>query len=149
MKYTTAILFLFLTQAIAICQDDKDAARKDLAKLQGSWKLISGELAGQALPAGTLSSFSLQIRDNQYEFRNGQETEKASMVLDPSKSPAHVDFTVTEGSYKGQKQIGIYQLSDNKVKFCLAQPDEKKRPEAFKTTAENQYMIFEFERVKP
>ncbi|MBL8822484.1 MAG: TIGR03067 domain-containing protein [Planctomycetia bacterium] len=149
MKYITAILFLFLTQATSFSQDKEEAVRKDLSKLQGSWKLISGELAGQALPAGTLSSFSLQIRDNQYEFRNGQETEKASMVLDPSKNPAHIDFTVTDGSYKGQKQIGIYQLSDNKVKFCLAQPDDKKRPDTFKTTAENQYMIFEFERVKP
>lgn len=149
MKYTIVILILFLTQAITLSQEDKDAARKDLSKLQGNWKLISGEVAGQALPAASLSGFSLVIRDNQYEFRNSQETEKASMVLDPSKNPAHIDFTVTEGSYKGQKQIGIYQLSDNKVKFCLAQPDEKNRPEAFKTTAQNQCMIFEFERVKP
>lgn len=149
MKCTSMFLILLLAYAAAHSQDKDDAVRKDLTRLQGNWKLISGELAGQALPAGILSGFSLSIRDNQYEFRNSQETEKATMLLDPSKKPANIDFTVTDGSYKGQKQLGIYELSDNKVKFCLAQPDEKKRPEAFKTTAENQYMIFEFERVKP
>lgn len=149
MKPTATLLFLLLAYTLTSGQDKDESVRKDLSRLQGNWKLISGELAGQALPAGILSGFSLTIRDNQYEFRNSQETEKATMLLDPSKKPAHIDFTITEGSYKGQKQIGIYELSDYKVKFCLAQPDDKKRPEAFKTTAENQFMIFEFERVKP
>ena len=129
-------------------QDKDEAARKDLLKLQGTWKLVSGMQAGTPLPAAQLASITMVIQDNLYEFRNSEETEKGKLVLDPGKKPAQFDIIITSGSFQGQKQLGIYEITGAKVRFCITMPDDPKRPEKFESTQANQCMIFEFEQGK-
>lgn len=142
------LCLLLLPNPSPASQDKEEAARKELVKFQGEWKLVAGEASGQAMPPNIVSAFSMMIKENQYEFRNNLETEKGTLILDPSQKPAQIDIMITEGSFKGQKQIGIYEYTGKKVKFCITQPGETKRPEKFISTAENQCMIFEFEQAK-
>jgi uncharacterized protein (TIGR03067 family) len=148
MLRLSSLTLLCVLSCLVFAQDKDEAARKELVRLQGEWKLISGEAGGQAMPANVVNAFSMVVKDNQYEFRNSLETEKGTLVLNVTPKPAQIDIVITDGSYKGQKQIGIYEINDKKVKFCITQPGETKRPEKFVSTAENQCMIFEFEQVK-
>ncbi len=142
------LMNLLLFSLSAFAQDKDEAGRKELIKLQGEWKMLSGQSAGEMMPANMVAGFSMMVRDNQYEFRNSEETEKGSMVLTPTTKPAQIDIFINDGSFKGQKQLGIYELNDKKVKFCLAIPGEMKRPEKFESNAQNQNLLFEFEQVK-
>jgi len=140
-----SLLFLSLP---AVAQDKEEAGRKELIKFQGDWKLVSGQSAGNALPPNVVAGFSLSVKDNGYEFRNSDEIEKGLLTLNPEAKPAQIDISIVDGSFKGQKQIGIYEIDGKKLKFCVTQPGETKRPEKFESNAQNQCMIFEFEQVK-
>ena len=148
MRRVSLLLLMWLFNSAVLAQDKDEAARKELSKLQGEWKLTSGEASGLAMPPNVVNAFSMVVKDNQYEFRNSLEVEKGSLLLNPTSKPTQIDIIITEGSFKGQKQIGIYELGDKKVKFCITQPGETKRPEKFVSSAENECMIFVFEQVK-
>ena len=48
-----------------------------------------------------------------------------------SKKPKTIDYDVIDGPTKGKKQLGIYELEGDTVKFCFAKPDSE-RPTDFK-----------------
>lgn len=149
MILTKILSLVFLLPVVAVQDKDKDAAaRQELIKLQGDWKLVTGQASGQEMPANIVAAFTMTVKDNQYEFRNNLETEKGLLVLSPTAKPAQIDIIINDGSHKGFKQLGIYEWNGKKIKFCVTQPGDDKRPEKFVTTAENQYLIFEFEQVK-
>jgi uncharacterized protein (TIGR03067 family) len=57
---------------------------------------------------------------------------KAKFTIEPTKKPKTIDYTMTGGPTKGKKQLGIYELAGDKVKFCFAAPG-KARPTDFST----------------
>jgi uncharacterized protein (TIGR03067 family) len=60
----------------------------------------------------------------------GKPFMKAKFTIDPTKKPKTIDYMVLEGLTKGKKQLGIYELDGDTVKFCFAVPD-KERPKDF------------------
>ena len=140
--------FILSLVAFVTAQDKEEAARKELLKLQGEWKLKAGEASGQAMPPNVVNGFSMMIKANEYEFRNSLETEKGRIILNPTARPCQIDIVIVDGSFKGEKQLGIYEIGEKSVKFCINQPGDSKRPDKFSTTAENQFLLFEFEQVK-
>ncbi len=141
---TLTLLCLFLIPSSA--QDD--AVKKEQDKLQGQWKLLSGEDSGLPIAKDSLGDFKLVITGTSYVFHAGDEVEKGNFKVNPATTPAQLDIEIAEGSYKGDKQLGIYEFKDSKLKFCLAQPGGMTRPAKFSTTTEDKYILFEFERVK-
>lgn len=148
MLRITCLLMLIISSFSLAAQDKDEGSRRELAKLQGDWKLIAGQSAGQIMPPAVITNFSMSVKDSMYEFRNSEETERGTMTLDPGKKPTQVDILISDGSFKGQKQLGIYELNGNKIKFCLSMPDDPKRPEKFESTEGNKCIIFEFLQVK-
>lgn len=148
MWRATSLLLVCLLSIHAGANQQGDNSAKDLQALQGDWKLTAGQHAGQILPPTVVASFTMSVKDKLYEFRTNEETERGTITLDASRKPAQIDILISDGSYKGQKQLGIYELTGNKVKFCVTLPDDRKRPEKFESTAANKCMIFEFEQVK-
>ena len=72
-------------------------------------------------------------KDNQVTVTNGDQIIlKATITLDPAKSPKTIDYDVTDGPNKGNKQLGIYELSNDTFKSCFAAPDAP-RPTEFKS----------------
>jgi hypothetical protein len=61
----------------------------------------------------------------------GQVFFKAKFTIDPSKKPKTIDYQMTDGFTKGQKQLGIYEFDGENVKFCFSKPGEE-RPAEFK-----------------
>jgi uncharacterized protein (TIGR03067 family) len=112
---------------------DSEAVKRDLASLQGAWEMVSGERDGQGFPAGYLKNSERVVKGDETTVTvRGQLFMKAKFFLDPSKNPKTIDYDINDGPYAGQKMLGIYELEDDRLKFCLATPG-KARPAGFAT----------------
>jgi uncharacterized protein (TIGR03067 family) len=110
-----------------------DAVKEEMAKLQGEWSMISGEIDGQAMPKEFLQGAKRVAKDDKTTVTiAGQLFMEAQFSVDPSKKPKTIDYTMTGGPTKGKQQLGIYELDGDQVKFCFASPG-KDRPADFST----------------
>jgi uncharacterized protein (TIGR03067 family) len=100
-----------------------EAARKDLALLQGEWSMVSGSADGQQMPD--------EMRKQMKRVCKGEEATttmggriflKAKISLDPSKTPKTIDYRMIEGPTKGKTQLGIYEINGDLFKACFAKP---------------------------
>jgi uncharacterized protein (TIGR03067 family) len=64
--------------------------------------------------------------------RGGEVVQAGTQKLDPSKNPAEVDITITEGLQKGQTRLGNFEMKDDELKYCFAK-EGTIRPKEFKT----------------
>ena len=112
-----------------------DVAKKDLAKFQGEWVMTSGDRDGQAIPAEYLRQGKLVFKDGEVTMTLGDMLlMKARGTLDPGKTPRTIGYDVTDGFFKGKRQLGIYEIDGDTVKFCFANPDQD-RPADFTVKA--------------
>jgi uncharacterized protein (TIGR03067 family) len=108
-----------------------DAVKKDLAKFEGEWLMTSGERDGQAIPEEYLKKGRRAFKDGEVTVTLGDMLlMKARVTLDPGKTPRTIDYDVTDGFFKGKKQLGIYEIDGDTVKFCFTNPDQD-RPTDF------------------
>ena len=115
--------------------EDTEAAKKDLAQLQGEWSMATGGRDGQTLPDDMLKNSKRVCKgDETTVVVGGQLLMKAKFTLDPSKKPKSIDYRITGGPNAGKTQLGIYELDGDMVKFCFSTPG-KDRPTDFTTKA--------------
>ena len=108
-----------------------DAVKKELARLEGEWAMVSGERDGQTLPEEYVKTGTRVAKDGVSTVTiAGMVVMKSKYTIDPTKKPKAVDFEATEGEAEGKKIRGIYELDGDTVKFCVAAPD-KDRPTEF------------------
>jgi uncharacterized protein (TIGR03067 family) len=109
----------------------QDANKKEMALLDGEWSMVSGQANGQDMPKEFVSTGKRVAKDGEVTISiGGQVFFKAKFTIDATKKPKTIDYVMTEGFTKGQKQLGIYELDGDTVKFCFAAPD-KDRPKDF------------------
>ncbi|PYI85810.1 MAG: hypothetical protein DME26_10130 [Verrucomicrobia bacterium] len=110
---------------------DNQAVKKDMAQLQGEWSMVSGSADGYAMPDAMLKNSKRVCKEDETTVTvGGQLFMKAKFVLDPSKKPKTIDYQMIDGPTKGKKQLGIYELAGDTVKFCFGSPGAD-RPSAF------------------
>ena len=128
----TALAFL----ADAVWGQGDEPAKNEQAKLQGEWVMVSGQRDGQSFPEDLRATFKRVAEgDETTVTMGGQLFLKAKFVLDPSKKPKAIDYSVTGGPYAGKTQLGIYEFEGDQIKFCFSTPG-KDRPTDF-TTKQN------------
>ncbi len=111
--------------------EDHEAVKKDLARLQGEWLMVSGSADGQAMPdAMRTTSKRVCNGDETTVTVGGQLMLKAKFKINPSLKPKTIDYEMIDGWTKGKKQLGIYELEGDTVKFCFSAP-EAERPADF------------------
>lgn len=130
---------LTISLAVLLCvaaDSDKELAKKDLAAFQGEWSMVSGERDGEQIPVEFLQGFKRVSKgDVTTVTNNGEVFMKAKITLDPTKKPKSIDYAVLDGPNKDKKQLGIYELKGDRLKFCFAAPD-KERPTEFASKGE-------------
>lgn len=119
-----------------------DAAKEDLKKLQGAWKVEKLEAGGMEIKDAKLGT--LTFKDNQIPEFGTEMTVK----LDPSKKPKEIDLVRTKD---GRPWYGVYELDGDKLKLSLALVEqgklaEQKRPTDFDT--KKPQMVFTLTRAK-
>ncbi len=112
-------------------KDEKEAIKKELAKLQGEWSMVSGTADGTAMPEAMLNEMKRDCKgDETTTTMGGQVYFKAKITIDPSKKPKTIDYQMTEGFTKGKKQLGIYELDGDTFKSCFGKAGDD-RPKEF------------------
>jgi uncharacterized protein (TIGR03067 family) len=134
----SVLLWPFLSNAAA--QDDP--VKKDLAKLQGIWKVESAVVGGENVPAEIRADMSLTFKGEEViPAKNPKDI--ATIKLDPSKKPAAIDLTE-----KNQKtSLGIYEINGDTLKLCFNEPG-KGRPTTFESAKGSQAVFVVLKRDK-
>jgi len=143
---TKLLLLLALVPLLAAEPPKPDAAKDELKKFEGKWKLVSADFDGKEADPENVKTASLVVTGNEFTMKIGNETHKGKFTIDPAKKPKTIDTEFTEGSLKDSKVLGIYEIDGDTRKSCFAGPD-KDRPTDF--TGGNGKYIWTWKREKP
>ena len=126
-----ALLVALAAGAISLAwAADNEAVKKDAAQLQGEWSMVSGSADGNPVPDSMLGNSKRVCKGDETTVTiGGQLLMKAKFALDPSKKPKTIDYEMIEGFTKGKKQLGIYELNGDTVKFCFGSPGAERPPD--------------------
>ncbi len=121
-----------LIAGVAYGRPDDDAAKKEMAKMEGDWTLASGERDGMPIPEEFAKTMRRTIKGEEFTVtREGETIVKGKFTIDPTKKPKTIDVTFTDGQLKDKSTLGIYELEGDTFKLCYAAPDSKERPKEF------------------
>ena len=113
------------------CAEDSEPAKKDLARLQGEWSMVSGSADGQEMPEEIRKQLKRVCKGDEATTTMGDRVIlKAKISLDPSQKPKTINYQMTDGLTKGKTQLGIYELDGDTFKSCFGAPGDP-RPTDF------------------
>jgi uncharacterized protein (TIGR03067 family) len=134
---TVLILALFIPVPAA----DAPLA-KELADVQGVWKLVAGENQGQPLEMDR-NAVLWAIEGNKIRYGG---SDLAEITLDNTKKPWTVDLTFVNPK---RTLVGIYERDGDILRVCVnIQDGAKKRPTTLATVRQPQNRLLFFQRVK-
>jgi uncharacterized protein (TIGR03067 family) len=139
-KYIACICFVVALSFAAFAADVPDAKA-----IQGDWKPVKAELAGQPMPDEVLKTISLKIGDGTYEVHVGSMPDKGTVAVDSSTTPKSMTITGTEGPNKGKTFPCIYELKGDTLRICYDLSGTK-RPTEFKSLAATQLYLVTYAR---
>jgi RNA polymerase sigma factor (sigma-70 family) len=106
---------------------------KAKSDLEGTWKAISFEQDGRALPEEKLKEVGVTFSGDSYFFTSGVRIAgalKGTVSVDPEAKPASFELTAKAGVYEGKVFKGIYRLEEDTLTLCFVWPT-KERPKEF------------------
>ncbi len=107
MRVTIPVIAVLVLVGAAGAQN---AIKKEMAKLEGEWSMVSGEADGQSMPKETVKSGKRVAKNGETTITiGGRVYFKAKFSIDPTKKPKAIDYTMTEGPTKGKTHLGIYE----------------------------------------
>jgi uncharacterized protein (TIGR03067 family) len=141
MRLTALLVVLTVSTGCVLAAGDLDA-------VQGTWKRVSGEVNGKALPEAEVQKTSLTIQGDKYTLKIGEQTRTGILKLDASKTPHQIDIISDAGPNKGKSLLGIYELDGDTFKYCLGAPG-KERPTEFASKPGSGAGLYVNKRQKP
>lgn len=134
--HQTLLLAAFLAPAA-----DPDAGKKEVAQLQGGWKLAIFEARGEERDFPEYS-FIWFIKGNKI-FYGGKEL--AEFTVDPGTSPKVIDLAFHDPK---REHEGIYSLEKDTLRICVNQRTDggKERPQEFATKDKPDWRLLVFKR---
>jgi uncharacterized protein (TIGR03067 family) len=148
-------LVVLVMPLLLAAQGTEDNSKKDLEKLQGTWKPVSLESDGANPPDEVLKGWTLTVAKKEYtisifmDLGGGMVSKsvtKLAFVLDPAKKPKAIDF-VNPLNAKN-KMLGIYELEGDTLKICTSKPGTE-RPNRFESKAGSGWSLEVYKRANP
>jgi len=126
----------------------RDAAQKDLARLQGTWSLVAMESEGRSLDPGEFEGWCCVYEGDRLTLKAGDEVRRRGIVtLDPTRSSKAINTWDLDGPFEDQTVPGIYELDGDDLKLCFARPGQK-RPTGFTTKSGTGFLLVVYKRQK-
>jgi len=98
---------------------EKGADKKELKKFQGKWVPVSVTVDGKTEEEDEIKDRSMVIKGEKATFMyKDKERGTASLKIDRSKTPAHIDSTYEDGPAKGTTLKGIYKIEGDRLTIC-------------------------------
>src|SRR5687768_3486805 len=98
---TIQIAFLIGLTAVSILvagAAEEEAVKKEMAKLQGEWSMVSGSADGQPMSEEMLKRMKRVCKgDETTTTMGGQLFMRAKITIDPSQKPKTIDYQMIEG----------------------------------------------------
>lgn len=146
MKAVIALVIM----VCALLGADKGAdVKAELKALEGTWKAVSMEAAGQQLPMTGMEFTYIVTADGKAIGKSARGDYEATITVDPSKDPRTIVNAHTTGTHKNKKQYGVYKLDGDKWTVAMTAPGaaESDWPKDFETKG-RPVVVFVFERVR-
>ena len=125
----------------------EDAARKEYARFEGAWRVVSVEIEGKKMPDKFFKEFRLVLKGPQYTFHEGDMASQGTYSVDVSKKPKQIDIKISEGPDKDKTMLGIYELEGDTYRLCL-NPTGKDRPTEFASKPGSGHILEVLQREK-
>jgi uncharacterized protein (TIGR03067 family) len=116
---------------LALAAPPDAETRRELAKLDGDWRMVSVEVDGAKMPAQQVNGLSLTFKDGKFASYNSGKKTTGTYTIDPKKTPKTLDIVHDEGPEKGKTWALIYRIDGNFMKICGPGEIGKDRPAGF------------------
>jgi uncharacterized protein (TIGR03067 family) len=128
-----ALCLLLFPLAAHAFQSAEDRVQREEEKLAGTWRVVSVEAGGEAVPPAQFRGLKMTFKAGKFTAQKGQgDKQEGTYKLDPSQSPRRIDISRKNGPKEGRDQLGIYSLAGNTLKICTF-GSAKARPDSFDT----------------
>ncbi len=126
-----------------------EAVKAELKRFAGTWKFVSMEFEGQAVPEASFKDSRMTCEGDRFTTK-GAESAKGTYSVDPTVTPKTIDISLTAGEGDGPKVtiLGIYELDGDTYKICSGLPG-KPRPTEFAAPKGSLRGLQIMTRVKP
>lgn len=125
---------------------DERAEKAELEKFRGTWKGVSVVQDGKEMPKAEAEAARLVATGEGYALTIGGQEVEGTHKLDPSKTPKQIAAVRTKGPDKGEKMLGMYELTGDTFKVCFAAAGKTGRPTEFKSAAGSGQRLLVFRR---
>jgi uncharacterized protein (TIGR03067 family) len=144
--YMKPIFCVGLAVAVSLCAIAADAP-DDAKAVEGNWKPVKAELAGQPMAEAVMKSISLKLDGGKYEVFVGESPDRGTYTLDSAAKPEGMTVTGTEGPNNGKTFPAIYELNGDTMRICYDLSGAK-RPTEFKSVAGTKLYLVTYHRKK-
>jgi uncharacterized protein (TIGR03067 family) len=148
MRTTVGALALLFLVGFALRAQESGAAKQELAKLEGEWKLEKVEAGGtSATPEQLKELKSVTFKGNTFTSLAGAAKVEGTVKVDPTKKPKTIDLIFKSGQDQGKVYQAIYSLDGDELKMCGSELG-KDRPKNFDMKDKTNQTLMVFKRVK-
>jgi uncharacterized protein (TIGR03067 family) len=135
---------LVLGASLNVCAADSPV---DSKAVQGNWKPIKAELAGQPMAEEVLKTISLNLDQGKYEVFVGEAPDRGTYTIDSTTQPKSMTVTGTEGPNHGRTFPAIFEIKGDTLRICYDLSGAK-RPTEFKSIAGTKLYLVTYQRKK-
>ncbi len=114
--------------------------------IDGTWIPRTAVIGGRDLPRESLATMTLTLAGGEYTARVGEVTDRGSVRVDASRSPAWMDIKGLEGPNAGKTFLAICEKQGDDLRICY-DLSGRDRPRSFSSEAGTQRFLVTYRRI--